>query len=156
MITNINFDMMLKKGEFTKKSSWKKTIRGEWVDVLEKLTDSIKILNEVDEYKDSLVDRLSEQDKKLSDLLHYIENNKLSTAQCYRIVKEIKKQREIRRKIKNDMNILSTYDKHINKLLNTNNRSMLLAELYKVDKRLQAEYKNRLYTEEEINEILGV
>lgn len=126
------------------------------MDVLEKLTDSIKILNEVDEYKDSLVDRLSEQDKKLSDLLHYIENNKLSTAQCYRIVKEIKKQREIRRKIKNDMNILSTYDKHINKLLNTNNRSMLLAELYKVDKRLQAEYKNRLYTEEEINEILGV
>jgi hypothetical protein len=126
------------------------------VDVLEKLTDSIKILNEVDEYKDSLVDRLSEQDKKLSDLLHYIEKNKLSTAQCYRIVKEIKKQREIRRKVKNDMNILSTYDKHINKLLNTNNRSMLLAELYKVDKRLQAEYKNRLYTEEEINEILGV
>lgn len=126
------------------------------MDVLEKLTDSIKILNEVDEYKDSLVDRLSEQDKKLSDLLHYIEKNKLSTAQCYRIVKEIKKQREIRRKIKNDMNILSTYDKHINKLLNTNNRSMLLAELYKVDKRLQAEYKNRLYTEEEINKILGV
>jgi hypothetical protein len=126
------------------------------VELLQKLTDSIQILNDIDEYKDSLLDKLSEQDKKLSDLLHYIENNKLSTAQCYRIVKEIKKQREIRRKVKNDMNILSTYDKHINKLLNTNNRSMLLAELYKVDKRLQAEYKNRLYTEEEINEILGV
>lgn len=126
------------------------------MNVIEELKEAVSIINKVDEYKDSLVDRLSEQDKKLSDLLHYIENNKLSTAQCYRIVKEIKKQREIRRKVKNDMNILSTYDKHINKLLNTNNRSMLLAELYKVDKRLQAEYKNRLYTEEEINEILGV
>lgn len=126
------------------------------MNVIEELKEAVSIINKVDEYKDSLVDRLSEQDKKLSDLLHYIENNKLSTAQCYRIVKEIKKQREIRRKVKNDMNILSTYDKHINKLLNTNNRSMLLAELYKADKRLQAEYKNRLYTEEEINEILGV
>lgn len=126
------------------------------MNAIEEIKEAISILNKVDEYKDGLVDRLSEQDKKLSDLLHYIENNKLSTAQCYRIVKEIKKQREIRRKVKNDMNILSTYDKHINKLLNTNNRSMLLAELYKADKRLQAEYKNRLYTEEEINEILGV
>ena len=54
------------------------------------------------------------------------------------------------------MNILSTYDKHINKLLNTNNRSMLLAELYKVDKKLQAEYKNRTYTDEELEELLGV
>ncbi len=126
------------------------------MNVIEELKEAVSIINKVDEYKDSLVDRLSEQDKKLSDLLHYIENNKLSTAQCYRIVKEIKKQREIRRKVKNDMNILSTYDKHINKLLNTNNRSMLLAELYKVDKRLQAEYKNRTYTDEELKELLGV
>ena len=126
------------------------------MNVIEELKEAVSIINKVDEYKDSLVDRLSEQDKKLSDLLHYIENNKLSTAQCYRIVKEIKKQREIRRKVKNDMNILSTYDKHINKLLNKNNRSMLLAELYKVDKRLQAEYKNRTYTDEELKELLGV
>lgn len=126
------------------------------MNVIEELKEAVSIINKVDEYKDSLVDRLSEQDKKLSDLLHYIENNKLSTAQCYRIVKEIKKQREIRRKVKNDMNILSTYDKHINKLLNTNNRSMLLAELYKVDKRLQAEYKNRTYTDDELEELLGV
>ena len=126
------------------------------MNVIEELKEAVSIINKVDEYKDSLVDRLSEQDKKLSDLLHYIENNKLSTAQCYRIVKEIKKQREIRRKVKNDMNILSTYDKHINKLLNTNNRSMLLAELYKVDKRLQAEYKNRTYKDDELEELLGV
>ena len=126
------------------------------MNVIEELKEAVSIINKVDEYKDSLVDRLSEQDKKLSDLLHYIENNKLSTAQCYSNEKKIKKQREIRRKVKNDMNILSTYDKHINKLLNTNNRSMLLAELYKVDKKLQAEYKNRTYTDEELEELLGV
>lgn len=126
------------------------------MELLQKLTDSIQILNDIDEYKDSLLDKLSEQDKKLSDLLHYIEKNKLSTAQCYRIVKEIKKQREIRRKVKNDMNILSTYDKHINKLLNENNRNMLLTELHKTNKKLGIEYNNRMYTEEEINKILGV
>lgn len=126
------------------------------MDVLKELTEAIKILNNVEEYKNNLIDRLSEQDKRLSDLYHLIESSKLSTGQCYRVIKEIKTQRVIRRKIKNDISLFNTYDKHINKLLNENNRNMLLAELYKVDKRLQAEYKNRLYTEEEINEILGV
>lgn len=126
------------------------------MDVLKELTEAIKILNNVEEYKNNLIDRLSEQDKRLSDLYHLIERNKLSTGQCYRVIKEIKTQRVIRRKIKNDISLFNTYDKHINKLLNENNRNMLLAELHKADKRLQTDYKNRIYTEEEINEILGV
>lgn len=125
-------------------------------DSLQKLTEAIKLLNEIEEYKNGLFDQLSEQDKKLSDLYHIIENQKLNTAQCYRIVKEIKNQRQIRRKVKNDMALFGTYDKHINKLLNESNRNMLLTELHKTNKKLGAEYSNRIYTEEEINKILGV
>lgn len=126
------------------------------MDVLEELKNAINILNKVDEYKDSLVDKLSEQDKRLSDLEHYIEENKLSTNQCYRMIKEIKKQREIRRKIKNDYTILTNYENNINKLINHDNRRLLLEKVYKVNKSLETEYKNRIYTEEEINKILGV
>lgn len=126
------------------------------MNVLEELKSAINTLNKVDEYKDSLVDKLSEQDKRLSDLEHYIEENKLSTNQCYRMIKEIKKQREIRRKIKNDYTILTNYENNINKLINHDNRRMLLEKVYKVNKSLETKYKNRIYTEEEINEILGV
>ena len=126
------------------------------MDSLQKLTEVIKLLNEIEEYKNGLLEQLSEQDKKLSDLYHIIENQKLSTAQCYRIVKEMRKQRQIRRKIKNDIALFGTYDKHINKLLNENNRNMLLTELHKTNKKLGIEYNNRMYTEEEINKILGV
>lgn len=123
--------------------------------MIEEITSAIKLLNEVDEYKENLVNRLSDQDKKISDLYHLIENTKPTTGQCYRIVKELKKQLELRRKIKNDMNILSVYDKNLNKLLNTNNRNMLLTEVHKAEKRLSTTYQNRIYTDDEINEILG-
>lgn len=126
------------------------------MDVIEELSDVIYKLNATDEYKNSLTDKLSEQDKKLSDLYHYIESNKLSTAQCYRIVKEIQKQRQLRRKIKQDITIFATYDKHINKMISIDNRNILLTELHKANKRLEAEYQNRIYTEEEIEELLGV
>ena len=55
-----------------------------------------------------------------------------------------------------DIALFGTYDKHINKLLNENNRNMLLTELHKTNKKLGIEYNNRMYTEEEINKILGV
>ena len=126
------------------------------MNVLEELKSAISILNKVDEYKDSLVDKLSEQDKRLSDLEHYIEENKLSTNQCYRMIKEIKKQREIRRKIKNDYTILTNYENNINKLINHDSRRMLLEKVYKANKSLETKYKNRIYTEEELETLLGV
>lgn len=126
------------------------------MNVIEDITNAVSILNKVDNYKDNLVDKLSEQDKKMSDLYHLIENTKPTTGQCYRIVKELKKQLEIRRKVKRDMSILSVYDKNINKLLNESNRNMLLAEVHKVEKRLDTVYQNRIYTDEELIEIVGV
>ena len=126
------------------------------MNVIEDITNAVSILNKVDNYKNNLVDKLSEQDKKMSDLYHLIENTKLTTGQCYRIVRELKKQLEIRRKVKRDMSLLATYDKNINKLLNESNRNMLLAEIHKSEKRLDTVYQNRIYTDEELIEIIGV
>ena len=129
---------------------------GDTIDVVDKITSIVKELDELDDYKNSLSDKLSNVDCKLSDLLHYIENNNLNAPQSCKIVKEIKKQREIRRKIRQDTELFRTYNSNINRLLNENNRKMLLAEMNKTNKNLSKKYHNRVYTKEELKELLGV
>ena len=93
-------------------------------------------------------------DYRISDLLHFIESEKLDTKACYRIVKELKNVRKDRRKIKNDMELSKTLNLNLNKLLGIENRQFLLAELNKTNNHLNNKYK--IYTEEEIKELIGV
>ena len=60
------------------------------MNLIEELKIIIDKLNEIDNYTQTLGDQLSIEDKKTSDLLHYIENNKLSAFECYRLIKEMK------------------------------------------------------------------
>lgn len=126
------------------------------MDVRTEIFNVVQELNEIDDYDNSLSNQLSICDSKISDLMHLIESEALKTNQCYRIVKELKKLRVERRKIKNDMDLLNTYRNNQQKLLNQNNRQMLLAELGKKEKTLNYKYNNRVYTEEEIKELIGV
>ena len=126
------------------------------MEVLEKLTQAINLLQEVDEYREQLPTLQQEVDYRLSDLLHKIENNTLNAPQSCKIVKEIKKQRIIRRNYQNDYEILRTYTNNANKLMNAGNRELLLVEINKTNKRLNQPYKNRVYTEEDMKELLGV
>ena len=93
-------------------------------------------------------------DSKLQDLLHYIENNKINVLWCYRMIKEIKVLREERRKIKNDMELLSKYSEQKNKIISKENRQFLMTEIYKKEKLLGKNYTNKQYTEEEMQKIL--
>lgn len=124
-------------------------------EILESLKEATKELNKLDSYFDSIPERESNVDMKLSDLLHYVEFNTLKTNECYRIVREIKKQREIRRVLKNNHQLLTTYKTNLSKLNNESNRKLLLAEMHKKQKIIsKSEYKNRIYSDEEIKEIL--
>lgn len=118
------------------------------------LDNSIQILNKVDEYIDTLVEELSNYDKRTTDLLHYIENNNLNAPQSCKIIKEIKKIRQERRKIKNDMELSKVYKDNINKLVNIDSRNMLMTKVHKTEKQLESEYQNRIYTQEDIDNIL--
>lgn len=124
------------------------------MDVVDEITDAINILNKVDDYGESLTSRLSELDSKEQDILHYIESNKINILWCYNIIKKIKEIRIARRKVKNDMDILSKYESNKTKLLTNNNRQFLVTELHKKEKSLDTEYKNRVYSEEDMNNIL--
>lgn len=125
------------------------------MNVIENLKKAIKLLDEIDEECNKIPKEESEIDTKLSDIYHFIENNRLTTNQRYRIVSLITNLRKERRNIKNKGKLLLTLGQHKDKLIQSDNRKMLLAEIYKKEKQLQSKYKYRIYTEEELKELVG-
>lgn len=126
------------------------------MEIIEKVKEISELMNELQSYTNNLSANLQAADYRISDLLHLIEKDTLNTKACYRIVKELKKVRQERRKIKNDMEISKILNLNLNKLLGMENRQFLLAELNKTNNHLKTKYKNRIYTEEEIKKLIGV
>ena len=125
------------------------------MDVLKTITEIVNKLNEIDNYDSSLSQLLSECNEREQDLLHYIENNKINILWCYKYVRELKNVREKRRNIKNDIERIIKFKEQKTKLASTiDNRQLMLAELNKREKQLNCPYKNRRYTEEELQKIL--
>lgn len=125
------------------------------MDVLREITEIVEKLNEIDNYDSSLSQLLSECNEREQDLLHYIENNKINMLWCYKYVRELKNVREKRRNIKNDMERIMKFKEQKTKLASTiDNRQLMIAELNKREKQLNCPYKNRRYTEEELQKIL--
>lgn len=91
------------------------------------------------------------------DLLHLIENNTLKTNECYRAIKELRNVRIERRRIKNDIELFNTFKLHKNQMLSIENRKFLKELIDKKQNQLfNSKYKNRVYTNEELKNILGV
>lgn len=125
------------------------------MDVLKAITEIVDKLNEIDNYDSGLSQLLSECNEREQDLLHYIENNKINILWCYKYVRELKNVREKRRNIKNDMERIMKFKEQKTKLASTiDNRQLMIAELNKREKQLNCPYKNRRYTEEELQKIL--
>lgn len=124
------------------------------MEIIKTLQEVTNSLNEIEQYSEKLGDKLSEVDLRIQDLLHYIEYNKISVLWAYKYIVELKKLRIERRRIKNDMTIISKFNEHKTKLISSNNRQFMMTELYKTEKQLQAPYKNRQYKDGEIEEIL--
>lgn len=124
------------------------------MDVMAKITESVALLNSIDEYGSTLINKLSELDSKEQDILHHIENKPISILWCYNVVRKIKDLRIERRKVKNDMELMSKYNEIKSKMTSKENRQFILAELHKKEKVLNSEYRNRQYTEEDMQNIL--
>ncbi len=125
------------------------------MDIIKNLTNAITLLDEIETELDNSPGMQSNIDSKLSDIYHYIESNKLNTSQRYRIVGILADLRKERREILNDYELLKTFKNNEAKLCQKDNRKMLLAEIRKKEKQLQTVYKNRIYTEEELKELVG-
>lgn len=120
------------------------------------IVELINVLNNIDEMIDSNSNRMQEIDLEINDWLHYIENNEIDEKQSIKIIKELKRLRDIRRTIKNEYEIEKVYKDNYSKINGLHSRPFLLAEINKTKKQLNSNYKNRVLTEDKINEILIV
>lgn len=130
------------------------------MEVLENIKEAIRLLQENEEYYQELNGEgglISVMDSKTDFWLHQIEFNKYDTKQIYRIHNEIKKLRNQRRRYKNDAELIKVFKDNEQKLVNAQNREFLLAQVCKTDsKQKNAKYGSTIYSQEEINEILGI
>ena len=124
------------------------------MNVMEEITKAVDTLNRIDDYDKSLLTELSVLDSKEQDLLHFIENNRINILWCYNFLKHLKALRIKRRKVKNDRELLSKFNDIKTKITSRDNRQFILAELHKKEKALDTTYKNRQYSEEDVQKIL--
>lgn len=122
--------------------------------MIEEIKEAVLLLNKIDEYIETLPTLMSNNDQAISDLYHYIENNTLNSKSSYRMIKELKERLKERRKLKNQQAIMNVYNNQKQKLVELNNRKMLVGNLCKEEKKLEAPYKNRIYEESELKEKL--
>ena len=123
--------------------------------VVEKIKQAIKLLDEIDEMIESQSIEIQNTDLQLSDLYHLVENNELSDVASINVVKRIHDLRVLRRSLNNEHEIENTYNTHKSKLSGKETRQFLLHEIYKTVKSLGSQYKNRILTDEDINNLLS-
>lgn len=121
----------------------------------EKLYQVLDLLIEIEEYAEEIPVMQSNLDSRLSDINHYIENNSLKTGECYRAIKLIHELRQERRKVNNDWEIMRTFKQNEQKLQSHGGREMLRTEINKVMDRLDKDYNNRVYKEDELKNLLN-
>ena len=59
------------------------------MEIVKTLQDIVNELDSIDTYDEGIAGRLSEIDLKIQDLLHYIENNKISILWSYKYMVEL-------------------------------------------------------------------
>lgn len=125
--------------------------------VIENIKQAIDMLEHNEQYYSELMELQSKTDKKIDYWLHYIELNNVPVTQSYKIIREIKRLRQERRKYKNDFELIKVFKDNEQKMCNASNRKILLSNICKTDNKQQnAVYSYDAYTEEERNEILGI
>lgn len=127
-------------------------------EIRNKIIELSKILDEIDCFSSNIPNKDQEYDLKISDLYHKLENMNLDSKKCYRFCKELKAVLSERREYKNDKDLYMLYNRNIQKLFSgVDNRKIVLSQLSAEEKKLRSsKYKNRIYTEEELNERIGV
>lgn len=119
------------------------------MEILEKIKEVVKLLDELEDYNNDLPSKQSDIDQRISDIYHYVENTRMTTKSSYRVVKELKTLLLERREFKQDQSLLATFENNKAKLNLKSNRAMMLADMHKAQKNLDTEYKFRVYDKDE-------
>lgn len=125
-------------------------------EIEEKIRNLIKTLDDIDNLITTRSEELRKIDLELSDWLHFIENNDFEEKVSHKVVMKIRELRRKRRSLCREQAIEETYKNNSSKVMGNNTRPFLLNEIEITIKNLDSEYKNRIITEENIQELLEV
>jgi hypothetical protein len=123
-------------------------------EVIDNINKAVECLDELYAKRQAHSDAMQDVEYRISDILHLIELNNIPDSCCKKIIEELKHLREVRRDLKNQYEILRTYELHREKLISDKSRCMFVAEIGKTTKRLNCEYNTRVYTKEEMDNFL--
>ncbi len=129
-------------GELLKKSNEYEFISE---DTKQKITILTNTFKEINADFESLSIELSNQDKAIQDILHYIEFNNFSASKGYALAKEIQKIRNKRRKIKIKLDILSEIKSQDVKGFINGNIFDNIKKIYEYNQ--NKKYKPKIYTD---------
>ena len=76
------------------------SLENNWEEILSNLC---YMSSHMDEYQDNLNQMLSDVDKEICDLMHYLEFSNLDSAEMLKVAEMLKERRQHRRKIKDEM-----------------------------------------------------
>ena len=124
--------------------------------MIDTLLSAINQINQYEEQGEELSSKLSELDIKTQDILHYIENENFNASQGCILAKKIKELRIERRIIKNKLQLLNLFRTNSNKLVEKNNRKMLISELANSNKKLDnSKYHYEFFSKNKIDNLLN-
>ncbi len=130
-------------------------MKGKKINIIDNITKAISILNQTDEYLDSLSTRLSECDKLETDYRHLIEFEPVEKINLKQLYKDMQNNFVNRRNIKKDMDIGRNLTTNIAKLCNIDNRQFLIQTLKNVESKNDGlEYTNRILNDNQIKRII--
>lgn len=137
-----------------------------WKGANEKVTEELQVTDilklvlhlfqDIDRRQEELSKEQSIIDSKQDEILHYVENHNLNASQSCKIIKQLKKIRAERRKIKNEIDVIhslkdSFIDKYKNKFIEKD-LMIALKNLQELEKRKG----NPKYTYEYLTEDLEI
>ena len=121
--------------------------------LVDKITQAVKILDEIDEMISTQGQELQKIDLELSDLYHFIENNNVTDNTSVKLIERIKQLRLKRRSLQREYEIENAYKNNSSKMMGNGTRSFLLNTIKQTVKNLNSEYKNRVLTDEDIEKL---
>ena len=125
------------------------------LEIINQIEEVRKKFDEIDDYFNNLSSLQSQNDEYIQDLLHYVENHDFTQATALKFVELLKEKRRTRRKLNNDFEIKKQFDMNRNKFALGNQRVMAMASLYKKEKDLNKQYKERVISFSELDELIS-
>jgi len=125
-----------------------------------KIKTAIDALNDVEKYMDDMPTKQQDIDFRLSDLDHFIQNNKRFIKEngkvkgLHMLLERIGDDRITRENYNIEFEIKKAFNTHRMKLSCPSARELFMREIYKAEKSRNNQYRYRVYNEEDLKEIV--